>query len=159
MNSTTTPSDAHDQRHPHPHPLTQSHPEEPKAAPPLLPLDEPTLTAALCQLPKESMYHIKGFISFTPPSTLTPVAADAGSESRPWWILNWAFGHWELVPAPSPIVGENDGDDCGVIRLTVMGEHGEVRWYAKRLAGALPCRLYDAMGRLTVLSYLHAVVL
>ena len=134
---TTTPSDAHDQHHPHPHPLTRSHPEEPKAARPLSPLDEPTLTAALRQLPKESVYRVKGFIRFAPPSTPTPVAADADSESRPWWILNWAFGRWELVPAPSPVAGENDDDDRGVVRLTVMGERGEVRRYAERLAGAL----------------------
>lgn len=40
---------------------------------------------------------------------------------------------------PSPvIVDENDGDDeHGVVRLTVMGERGEVRRYTERLAEAL----------------------
>jgi hypothetical protein len=87
------------------------------------------------------VYRVKGFIrfGFTPPSTPTPVAADADADadSRPWWILNWAFGRWELVPAPSPVVDENDGDKHGVVRLTVMGERGEVRRYAERLAEAL----------------------
>ena len=140
---TTTPnaSDAHDDHHPN----TPSHPEElPAKARPLPLLDEPTLTAALRQLPKESVYRVKGFIRFavpadtTPFSTPTPVAADADSR-RPWWILNWAFGRWELVPAPPPVdVEKNDGDDeHGVVRLTVMGERGEVRRYAERLAEAL----------------------
>ena len=53
-------------------------------------LMEPTLTAALRQLPKESVYRVKGFIRFavpadtTPSSIPTPVAVDADSR-RPWW--------------------------------------------------------------------------
>lgn len=144
---TTTPSDADDLHH-HKHPHPPNHPEEPKAAAaaaaarPLPPLDEPTLTAALRQLPKESVYRVKGFIRFRfvrSPSTPTPVADAADADSRPWWILNWAFGRWELVRASSPVVDENDGDNehGGVVRLTVMGERGEVRRYAERLAEAL----------------------
>jgi hypothetical protein len=138
---TTTPSDTHD-HHPHP----PSHPEDPKAAVatprPLSPLDEPTLTAALRQLPKESVYRVKGFIrfGFVPPPSTPPPVADADADSRPWWILNWAFGRWELVRAPAPVVDEDedDGDHKhGVVRLTVMGERGEVRRYAERLAEAL----------------------
>ena len=142
---TTSPNDAH---HGHHHPHTPSHPEEPKAAAaaaatatarspsPLPLLDEPALTAALRQLPKESVYRVKGFIRFAtapPSSTPTPDA-----DSRPWWILNWAFGRWELVPAPPPVdENDGDGDEHGVVRLTVMGERGEVRRYAERLAKAL----------------------
>ena len=142
----TTPSNTHDHHHHH-HPRPSSLPEEPNAAAaarPLSLLDEPTLTASLSQLPKESVYRVKGFIRFgfahTSPSTPTPtpVPADADAESRPWWILNWAFGRWELVRAPScPVVDENDGDKHAVVRLTVMGERGEVRRYAERLAEAL----------------------
>jgi hypothetical protein len=141
---TTTPGDAH----PHPHPQPPSHPEEPKAAASVAitrplsqsQLDEPTLTAALRQLPKENVYRVKGFIRFSPPppSPSTPVTADSDAESRPWWILNWAFGRWELVRAPSPVVvDENDDDELAVVRLTVMGERGEVRRYAERLAESL----------------------
>jgi len=83
------------------------------------------------------VYRVKGFIRFARPSTPTHVAADADAESRPWWILNWAFGRWELVRAPSPVVDEDDGDKSGVVRLTVMGERGEVRRYAERLGEAL----------------------
>jgi hypothetical protein len=147
----TTPNDAHDHDH---HPTSQSHPEVPKAATttatittrtPSLPLlDEPTLTAALRQLPKESVYRVKGFIRFAsaPPSTTRIPVPDADADPRPWWILNWAFGRWELVrAAPSPVVvvdeNDGDGDEHGVVRLTVMGERGEVRRYAERLAEAL----------------------
>ena len=143
VHATTTPTlaDAHDYLLPH----TPSHPEDPKAPPPQL--DEPTLTAALRQLSKESVYRVKGFIRFAAPapttlppsSTPTPVTVTADS-NRPWWILNWAFGRWELVRAPaSPVVvDENDGDDeHEAVRLTVMGERGEVRRYAEMLAEAL----------------------
>lgn len=131
---TTTCSDALDHlRTPRP----TGHPEEPKSARQLPLLDEPTLTTALRQLPKESVYRVKGFIRFASPSTPTPVTADDDAESLPWWILNWAFGRWELVRASSPVADENNGDKRGVVRLTVMGERGEVRRYAERLGEAL----------------------
>lgn len=142
---TTAPSEArHHQHHPHPHS------EEPKAAhPPPPPLDEPTLTAALRQLPKEYVYRVKGFIRFSPPSTSTADSEGLVIKPQPeqerWWILNWAFGRWELVDAPAPAspfaaadeVEDEREDEHGVVRLTVMGERGEVGRYAKRFAEAL----------------------
>jgi G3E family GTPase len=104
------------------------------------PLDEPTLSAALRQLSKESVYRVKGFIRFAVPSssssfTLAEESKDCG---RSWWILNWAFGRWELVPAqPTPFSIVDDGGDGDAVRLTVMGERGEVRRYARKLAEAL----------------------
>lgn len=145
-----SPLPTHAHEHEHIHAATRSdppdhlrtshpidHPEEPKPARQLPLLDESTLTAALRQLPKESVYRVKGFIRFASPSTPTPVTADDDAESLPWWILNWAFGRWELVRASSPVADENDGDKRGVVRLTVMGERGEVRRYAERLGEAL----------------------
>jgi hypothetical protein len=136
---TTNPNDAHDHDHDdHGHP--PSHQEEPKATHPPPLLDEPTLTAALSQLPKESVYRVKGFIRFPSPSLPTTPAA-AADESWRWRILNWAFGRWEFVRASAPAspgADENeDDDDRGIIRLTVMGERGEVLRYAERLAKAL----------------------
>ena len=134
---TSAPSDSH-----HSH----AHPEEPKAAHSPPPLDEPTLTAALHQLPKEYVYRVKGFIRFASPSISTSAAADSEGlhlqqqqQKQQWWILNWAFGRWELVcaPAPATSAAEEDEDEHGVVRLTVMGERGEVQQYAKRLAEAL----------------------
>jgi len=57
-------------------------------------------------------------------------------QQQRWWILNWAFGRWELVSAPAPGTSADEDED-GVVRLTVMGERGEVQRYAKRLAEAL----------------------
>jgi hypothetical protein len=137
---TTAPSDVH----PHPEVLkAAAHPPPP----PLL--DEPTLAAALRQLPKEYVYRVKGFIRFSSPSPSTSAAAadSEGSitperEEERWWILNWAFGRWELVGAPAPapaaaVATDEDEHEHGVVRLTVMGERGEVGRYAKRLAEAL----------------------
>jgi G3E family GTPase len=133
VHTTAAPSDAH------PHPA--AHPP-----PPLL--DEPTLTAALHQLPKEYVYRVKGFIRFAPPSKSTSATADSESlkqqQKQQWWILNWAFGRWELVDTPAPAPPSNaaaaedeEDDEHGVVRLTVMGERGEVQRFAKRLAEAL----------------------
>ena len=100
--------------------------------PPLPPLDEPALAAALGQLSKECVYRVKGFVRF---SSGRPHARAVDGEVRPegQQILNWAFGRWELVcvPVSSP---EEHGE---LVRLTVMGERGEVRRYAKKLAEAL----------------------
>ena len=50
-------------------------------------------------------------------------------------ILNYAFGRHELTPAPEL---DNKEDFKGVsIRLTVMGERGEVTRRSKRLAESL----------------------
>jgi len=123
----------------HPHP----HPEESTTAhsAPLPPLDEPALSSALRQLPKESVYRVKGFIHFTPTPT-AGAGADSDHEGdarrQQWWILNWAFGRWDLVRAStSPFAAAEDGDEREVVRLTVMGERGEVRRSAKKLAAAL----------------------
>jgi G3E family GTPase len=132
---TSAPSDSH-----HSH----AHPEEPKAAHSPPPLDEPTLTAALHRLPKEYVYRVKGFIRFAP-SLSTSAAIDSEGlhpqqqqREQQWWILNWAFGRWELVCAPAPATSAaEDEDELGAVRLTVMGERGEVQRYAKRLAEAL----------------------
>jgi len=122
--------------HPHPEGSTAAH-----SAPPLPPLDEPTLSSALRQLPKESVYRVKGFIRFTPTPT-AGAGADSDHEGdarrQPWWILNWAFGRWDLVRAStSPFATAEDGDEREIVRLTVMGERGEVRRSAKKLAAAL----------------------
>ena len=134
----------HHPSHSHPH----LHPEESTPAhsvplPPPPPLDEPTLSSALRQLPKEGVYRVKGFIRFTPTPT-AGAGADSDSDSegdarrQQWWILNWAFGRWDLVHAStSPFAVAEDGDEREVVRLTVMGERGEMRRSAKKLAAAL----------------------
>ncbi|KAH9018475.1 cobW-domain-containing protein [Lactarius pseudohatsudake] len=78
------------------------------------------------KLSKECVYRVKGFIRF---SSAGPHATE---EEEGQQILNWAFGRWELVSVPSSL--EETGE---FVRLTVMGERGEVRRYAKKLAEAL----------------------
>lgn len=48
-------------------------------------------------------------------------------------ILNWAFGRYELTKAPSAdVLGADE-----VVKLTAMGERGEVKRAARKLAEAL----------------------
>ena len=122
-------TDACDHDHAHPHR------QDPTVIPrdtgaPLHPLDEPTLATALGQLSKECVYRVKGFVRF---SSARLYAAEGEEQPEGQQILNWAFGRWELVrvPTSSP---EEKGE---LVRLTVMGERGEVRRYAKKLAEAL----------------------
>ena len=50
-------------------------------------------------------------------------------------VLNWAFGRFELIPFPSL---DEDETLRGVgVRLTVMGERGEVGRRVERFANAL----------------------
>ena len=85
------------------------------------------------------MYRVKGFIRFTPaPTTGADSDSEGDARRQQWWILNWAFGRWDLVRAStSPFAAAEDGDEREVVRLTVMGERGEVRRSAKKLAAVL----------------------
>ncbi|KAI0249884.1 hypothetical protein BJV78DRAFT_1224081 [Lactifluus subvellereus] len=105
------------------HNSTSSAPPQP---PP--PLVEPTLVTAF-QLPKESVYRVKGFIRFAyaPSTSSSALAEDSKDRGRSWGILNWAFGRLELVRAPSSFVADDEGDGGEAVRLMVMGERGEVR--------------------------------
>lgn len=48
-------------------------------------------------------------------------------------ILNWAFGRYELTDAPSSdVLGADEA-----LKLTAMGERGEVKRAARKLAEAL----------------------
>lgn len=82
-------------------------------------LTRESLEAALSELPKESVFRVKGFITL--------------ADKR--YILNYAFGRTGLVPLDPADKGD------GVL-LTMMGERGEIagRW-APHLAKALGCGL------------------
>lgn len=82
------------------------------------PVDEAVLKAALDALSKESVWRVKGFI-------LLP----AGMH-----ILNWAFGRYELTKVMGAVIG---GADDNPVKLTVMGERGEVKRRARKLAEVL----------------------
>lgn len=81
-------------------------------------VSEDELTTVLGKLKKESIWRVKGFVR---------------TEHGPH-ILNWAFERFELTPLAAPDVLQ-DGE---LLKLTVMGERGEVRRIARRqLAEAL----------------------
>jgi G3E family GTPase len=120
--------------HVHTDACNHAHPQDSTTIPrdtgaPLPRLDEPALAVALRELPKECVYRVKGFIRF---SISRPHATAEGEEGQQ--ILNWAFGRWELVRVPAASSLEEIGE---LVRLTVMGERGEVRRYAKKLAEVL----------------------
>lgn len=80
-------------------------------------IDEEKLEEAFSRLSKETVYRVKGF-----------VRVPAG-----YRILNWAFGRYEL----HALSGEYGGDPGDVVKFTMMGERGEVRRAARKLAEAL----------------------
>uniref|UniRef100_D8QAL1 CobW/HypB/UreG nucleotide-binding domain-containing protein n=1 Tax=Schizophyllum commune (strain H4-8 / FGSC 9210) TaxID=578458 RepID=D8QAL1_SCHCM len=82
------------------------------------PISEGTLTSALGALSRESVWRVKGFVDLQ----------DKGPH-----ILNWAFGRYDLVP--TSVAGPG-------VKLTVMGERGEVKRAARKLAAALGAELY-----------------
>ena len=83
----------------------------------LAPVSVDVLSDALSKLSKESVWRVKGFLR-----------TDAGIQ-----ILNWAFGRYELVDTSSIDVLS----DHETVKLTVMGERGEVKRHARKLAEAL----------------------
>ncbi|VDC06861.1 unnamed protein product [Peniophora sp. CBMAI 1063] len=114
------PAHTHDHAHDHDHSHSHADDHHTSDAPPL---DEPVVTAALAPISKETIYRVKGFVRL--PTGLR--------------ILNWAFGRFELVDLAG---SEDDQELEGVqVRLTVMGERGEV----KRAARALATRLGAVM--------------
>ncbi|PCH42642.1 cobW-domain-containing protein, partial [Wolfiporia cocos MD-104 SS10] len=72
-------------------------------------VEEGQLAQALDGLSKETVWRVKGFVRL----------------ARGVHILNWAFGRYELSAG---------GAETETVRLTVMGERGEVRRAAERFA-------------------------
>ncbi len=78
-------------------------------------LAEGRLMEALAALSKESVWRVKGFVRL-----------ESG-----YHILNWAFGRHELTPLS--VTPERTGS----VKLTMMGERGEVKRAARKLAAAI----------------------
>ncbi|KAL0574046.1 hypothetical protein V5O48_007910 [Marasmius crinis-equi] len=68
-------------------------------------IDRPRLDDALSKLSKESVWRVKGFVRLDDEE----------------FILNWAFGRYDLVRS------SEKGDGERVVDFTAMGERGEVR--------------------------------
>ncbi|KAK7033010.1 COBW domain-containing protein C15D4.05 [Favolaschia claudopus] len=80
-------------------------------------VDEQVLIGALGMLSKEHIWRVKGFVRLTGKGT---------------HILNWAFGRFELTALEL-----DDPKEHGVVKLTAMGERGEVRRAIEKLRNAL----------------------
>lgn len=86
------------------------------------PVDEAVLKDALAGLSKETIYRVKGFVRL-----------DSGFK-----ILNWAFGRYDMHVWEG---GSVDGQEGVIIKLTVMGERGEVKRAARKFAEKLGAEL------------------
>lgn len=83
------------------------------------PAEEAILVAALSGLSKETVWRVKGFVKL-----------QDGVK-----ILNWAFGRFELSTLEEGI------SDGAVIKLTAMGERGEIKRAVRKFAAALDAEL------------------
>ncbi|KAJ6607369.1 cobW-domain-containing protein [Mycena sp. CBHHK59/15] len=68
-------------------------------------IEEKVLTDALDTLSKESVWRVKGLVRL---------------QGKGQYLLNWAFGRYELT-----LFG--DDEEAGIVKLSVMGERGEVK--------------------------------
>nr|XP_031860816.1 uncharacterized protein CI109_003860 [Kwoniella shandongensis]KAA5527888.1 hypothetical protein CI109_003860 [Kwoniella shandongensis] len=92
----------------------------------VVPVTREELDKELSKLSYE-IYRVKGIVRLA--------AIDSSTHSFSTHILNWAFGRYELTPIPSL---DDDEDLKGAsLRLTVMGERGEVARRARKFAGGL----------------------
>lgn len=78
------------------------------------PLERGTLIEALNLLPREAVWRLKGFVLL---------------EDGKLYILNWAFGRYDLT--------EYSGENQRSLRMTVMGERGEVGRAVSKFVAAL----------------------
>ncbi|AFR97316.2 cytoplasmic protein [Cryptococcus neoformans C23] len=97
-----------------------------KTVGPVEPIERELLEKELSKLSYE-IYRVKGIVRFMSPSD--------PSKAFDTYILNYAFSRYTLTPAPSL---DDDPTLEGVsIRLTVMGERGEVARRARRFGEAI----------------------
>ncbi|KZT07835.1 cobW-domain-containing protein [Laetiporus sulphureus 93-53] len=73
------------------------------------PVDKAWLEEALSSLSKEMVWWVNGFVRL----------------SQGPWIVNWAFGWYDVLETGTG--GLKDGDG---LLVTVIGEHGDMRWAA-----------------------------
>lgn len=96
------------------------------------PLTKEYLDELLTKLPSEDVWRVKGFLK---------VADSTEAESSTsYFILNWAFGRYELHPA-SERMSEQLKERGVDIRLTVMGARGEAKRRARMLAQKLQAEI------------------
>lgn len=82
-------------------------------------IDREVITNGLAGLSKESVWRVKGFVKL----------------NEGVHLLNWAFGRFDLIKV------EVATNDAGTVRLTVMGERGEVKKASVKFAAGLDARI------------------
>jgi G3E family GTPase len=97
------------------------------------PIEQYVLESALHELSKESIWRVKGFVRLKPGNDS---GMTTGAESQVY-ILNWAFGRYDLTP----FLSESGLEELGVMRLTIMGERGEVRRAIRRFSVSLSAQM------------------
>lgn len=97
-------------------------------------IEREVLESALHGLSKESIWRVKGFVRLKLGSG--PGTANERVRSQVH-ILNWAFGRYDLTP----FLPESGIEESEVIRLTVMGERGEVRRAIRRFGMSLSAQV------------------
>lgn len=83
-------------------------------------VDSESLTTALNALSKETVWRVKGFVRLT---------------GKGVHILNWAFGRFELTRL------EGNPDEEETVRITVMGERGEVKRAIRMFCALIGCEI------------------
>ncbi|KAJ6513401.1 CobW/HypB/UreG, nucleotide-binding domain-containing protein [Mycena sanguinolenta] len=79
-------------------------------------IDKEALTAALATLSKETIWRVKGLVRL---------------KGQGMHILNWAFGRFDLTPLV------DHSEEQGSVKLTVMGERGEIKRGIQKFKAAL----------------------
>jgi G3E family GTPase len=91
-------------------------------------IEKEILQNALNQISKESIWRVKGFIR---------LKSGSDSAQSQVYILNWAFGRHDLTL----FLSESGLTELEVIKLTVMGERGEVRRAICRFCESLSAQI------------------
>jgi len=89
-------------------------------------IDKEVLERALTELSRELIWRVKGFVCLRDDNSNGGVQVN---------ILNWAFGRYDLTPFKSELAGSE------VVRLTAMGERGEVRRGIRRFSASLGAKV------------------
>ncbi|KAF8622574.1 hypothetical protein AX15_006921 [Amanita polypyramis BW_CC] len=91
-------------------------------------LMKPAIEKALGLLSKEVVWRVKGFIRLAEEDEID-------AQSINVYAVNWAFGRYDLIPVDVRL------SDQDTIKLTVMGERGEVKKASYRFAEELEARV------------------
>jgi len=91
-------------------------------------VEESRLSDALSSLSKEAVWRVKGFVRI----------------EKGLFILNWAFGRYDLTSGDKLDLSTHANLAKDVVKLTVMGERGEVKRAVRKFCVALGAELLQS---------------